>query len=199
LVGAEGEAVMRTDIFEAIRAARADKTFDMDEVTAIDTLLDKLGVPRVSGGNDWLPCALTLIKRFEGCKLTAYPDPGSGGDPWTIGWGSTGPGIAKGLVWTQEQADKRLAEHIMEFARGVDTALAGAPVTAMQKGALVSLAYNIGVGALSGSTLLKKHKAADYDGAAQQFLVWNRAGGRVMQGLTNRRTAEARVYKGVTA
>jgi lysozyme len=153
----------------------------------------------VSGGNDWLPYALTLIKRFEGCKLTAYPDPGSGGDPWTIGWGSTGPGIVKGLVWTQEQADKRLAEHIMGFARGVDTALAGAPVTAMQKGALVSLAYNIGVGALSGSTLLKKHKAADYDAAAQQFLVWNRAGGKVMQGLVNRRTAEMRVYKGLAA
>jgi lysozyme len=199
LVGAEGEAVMRTAIFESIRAARDDKTFDMDEVTAIDTLLDKLGVPRVSGGNDWLPYALTLIKRFEGCKLTAYPDPGSGGDPWTIGWGSTGPGIVKGLVWTQEQADKRLAEHIMGFARGVDTALAGAPVTAMQKGALVSLAYNIGVGALSGSTLLKKHKAADYDAAAQQFLVWNRAGGKVMQGLVNRRTAEMRVYKGLAA
>lgn len=188
---------MRAPIFEAIRAARDDKSFDMNEVTAIDTLLDTLGVPRVSGGGDWLPYALTLIKKFEGCKLTAYPDPSTGDKPWTIGWGSTGPGIVKGLVWTQGQADKRLAEHVMEFARGVDTALAGAPVTAMQKGALVSFAYNVGVGAMAGSTLLKKHKAADYDGAATQFLLWNKAAGKVMQGLTNRRTAEARVYKGL--
>src|SRR5687768_15991119 len=58
--------------------------------------------------------ALALIKEFEGCHkvrsdgmIEAYPDPASGGDPWTIGWGSTGPGIRKGTVWTQEQADTR--------------------------------------------------------------------------------------------
>ena len=171
-------------------------------VTMIDDLADRFGLPRV-GNDDWLPHALALIKQFEGCKLTAYPDPGTGGKPWTIGWGSTtdtyGHSIAEGTRWTQQQADQRLATHVMEFARGVDDALAGAPVTAAQKGALVSLAYNIGVGALTSSTLLKKHKAGDYAGAADQFLVWNRAGGKVMQGLANRRAAEARVYKGLVS
>jgi lysozyme len=191
--------VTRAELFTDVRKYAPGQKLTPAMVTMIDDLADRFGFARVDSDSDWLPYALALIKQFEGCKLTAYPDPGSGGDPWTIGWGSTGPGIAKGLVWTQQQADKRLAEHIMEFARGVDTALAGAPVAAMQKGALVSLTYNIGVGALSGSTLLKKHKAADYDGAAAQFLLWNKAAGKVMQGLTNRRTAEMRVYKGLAA
>lgn len=194
---------MRTPIFEAIRTARTDKTFDMDEVAAVDDLLDKLGVPRVGGGNDWLPYALALIKQFEGCKLTAYPDPGTGGKPWTIGWGSTtdalGKPIEPGTKWTQPQADQRLAAHVAEFARGVDKLLGTAPATPQQKGALVSLAYNIGLGNLGSSTLLRKHNAADYDGAAAQFAVWNKAAGKVMAGLTNRRTAEARVYKGLPA
>lgn len=194
---------MRTAIFEAIRAARQEKRFDPDEVVAIDDLLDKLGVPRVDGGNDWLPYALALIKQFEGCELTAYPDPGTGGKPFTIGWGSTtdgqGNAIAPGTKWTQPQADQRLASHVAEFARGVDKLLAGKPATAPQKGALVSLAYNIGLSNLGSSTLLKKHLAADYDGAAGQFALWNKAAGKVMQGLVNRRTAEARVYKGLPA
>lgn len=171
-------------------------------VTMIDDLADRFGLARV-GNDDWLPYALALIKQFEGCELTAYPDPGTGGKPFTIGWGSTtdsfGHSIAQGTKWTQEQADKRLAAHVAEFARGVDDALAGAPVTAMQKGALVSLAYNVGLGNLGSSTLLRKHKAADYDGAAAQFAVWNKAAGKVMQGLTNRRAAEARVYRGLAA
>lgn len=194
----------RNELFDAIRPFAPDQRFPKADIAVIDDMADRWGIPRV-GNDDWLPYALALIKQFEGCKLTAYPDPGTGGKPWTIGWGSTGPGIAKGLVWTQEQADKRLAEQVMEFAGGVDKLLGGAAVTPWQKGALVSLAYNIGLDddsdtiaeGLGDSTLLKKHKAADYDGAAAQFLVWNRAGGKVMQGLTNRRTAEARVYKGL--
>jgi lysozyme len=198
--GAEGEAVTtRAELFTDVRKYAPGQKLTPAMVTMIDDLADRFGLARVDGDSDWLPYALALIKQFEGCKLTAYPDPGSGGDPWTIGWGSTGPGIAKGLVWTQQQADKRLAEHIMEFARGVDDALAGAPVTAMQKGALVSLAYNIGIKALTNSTLIKKHKAGDYGSAAAQFLLWNRAGGKVMSGLNNRRTAEMQAYKGLPA
>jgi len=191
---------MRTAIFEAIRAARTDKTFDMDEVAAVDTLLDKLGVPRVDGGNDWLPYALALIKQFEGCKLTAYPDPGTGGKPWTIGWGSTtdaqGNAIASGTKWTQPQADQRLTAHVAEFARGVDKLLAGKPATAPQKASLVSFAYNVGLGNLGSSTLLRKHNAGDYAGAAAEYAKWNKAAGAVMLGLTRRRAAEAAVYQG---
>lgn len=140
--------------------------------------------------------ALDLIKQFEGCKLTAYPDPGSGGDPWTIGWGSTGAGIKKGVTWTQAQADARLVEDVRYFADGVRGLLGGAKTSDTQFGAMISLAYNVGLANFGSSTLLKLHKAGDYAGAADQFLRWNRAGGLVLAGLTRRREAERRVYLG---
>jgi len=139
--------------------------------------------------------AAELIKDFEGCRLKAYPDPGSGGDPWTIGWGATGPGIRRGVVWTQAQADGRLATDLVGYEAGVVKALAGSPATDNQRGALISMAYNIGTGALASSTLIKKHRAGDYAGAAAEFARWNKAGGKVLAGLTRRRAAEAAVYR----
>ena len=139
--------------------------------------------------------AAELIKDFEGCRLKAYPDPGSGGDPWTIGWGATGPGIRRGVVWTQAQADGRLATDLVGYEASVVKALGGAPATDNQRGALISMAYNIGTGALASSTLIKKHKAGDYAGAAAEFARWNKASGKVLAGLTRRRAAEAAVYR----
>lgn len=192
----------RGTLFDTIRQFAPGNRFTASHVAAIDALADDFGLPR-SGDEDWLPYALSLIKQFEGCKLTAYPDPGTGGKPWTIGWGSTsdsaGKPIAQGATWTQQQADQRLAEHVAEFARGVDKALDGAPATAMQKAALTSFAYNVGLGNLGSSTLLKKHRAGDYDGAAGQFGLWNKAAGKVLNGLTRRREAEARMYKGLAS
>lgn len=183
----------RKPIFDAIKAARGGAAFAQAEVARIDALLDSLSVP-VEGG---VPkSALDLIKQFEGCKLTAYPDPGSGGDPWTIGYGSTGPGIKRGVTWTQAQADARLEGDVRYFADGVRGLLAGAPTTDNQLGAMTSLAYNIGISAFANSTLLKRHRAGDHAGAAQQFLQWVNAGGKRMQGLVNRREAERRVYLG---
>jgi GH24 family phage-related lysozyme (muramidase) len=142
-----------------------------------------------------------LIQQFEGCatrrpdgSFEAYPDPASGGDPWTIGWGSTGADIKKGVVWTQQQCDERFGTHVGEFASKVAAAIGGAATTQHQFDAMVSLAYNIGVGNLSSSTLLKKHKAGDYAGAAAEFGKWNKAQGKVMAGLTKRRAAEAALY-----
>jgi lysozyme len=137
---------------------------------------------------------LSLIKRFEGCRTAAYPDPGSGGDPWTIGWGSTGPDIHKGLVWTQQQCDDRLAADVQRFALQADKLIGPASTTQSEFDALVSFAYNLGLGNLASSTLLKLHKAGKHDEAAQQFLRWNRASGQVMRGLTRRREAEAALY-----
>ena len=146
---------------------------------------------------------IKLIQEFEGCakkqpdgSYLAYPDPGTGGDPWTIGWGSTGPEIRKGVVWTQQQCDDRFAEHLDEFARKVSNLLGDTPTTQCQFDAMVSFAYNLGVGNLSSSTLLKKHKAGDYKGAAAEFERWNKAAGKVLPGLTRRRTAEAALYAG---
>ena len=138
--------------------------------------------------------ALTLIKPFEGLELKSYPDPGTGGDPWTIGYGATGPEIKPGLVWTKEQADARLASDVTKFALGV-CKLVKVPVNANQSGALISFAFNVGLGALGSSTLLKKLNAGDYAGAAQEFARWNKAGGKVMPGLTRRRSAEALTFR----
>jgi len=190
----------RTALFDAIRPYAPERRFSEGDISVIDMLADKWGMPRV-GTDDWLPYALSTIKKWEGCKLLAYPDPGTGGKPWTIGWGSTsdsaGKPIEPGTRWTQAEADQRLAAHVQEFARGVDKALAGAATTAAQKGAMVSLAYNIGLGNFGSSTLLRKHRAGDYDGAAGQFAAWNKAAGKVLPGLVKRRADEARVYQGL--
>lgn len=183
----------RQQLFEAIRPFAPDRRFSAAHVQAIDALADAFGIAR--DGDPGLAEALALIKQFEGCRLDAYPDPGSGGDPWTIGWGATGPGIKKGVRWTQAQADQRLAEDVARFAAGVDAAVTRAP-TAGQRGAMISLAYNIGLGAFRDSTLLKKHNAGDFAGAAAEFGRWNKAAGKVLNGLTRRRAAEEAVYRG---
>lgn len=187
--------INRTALFNAIRAFAKDRRLQPDQVKLIDELSDSLGLTRISN-DDWLPLSLTLVKRFEGCRLTAYPDPGSGGDPWTIGWGATGKGIAKGVTWSQADADYRLALDVSRFAAEVDKLLGASPATAYQKAALVSFSYNVGIGNLGGSTLLKKHKAGDYTGAAIEFAKWNKASGKVLNGLVTRRAAEAEMYRG---
>ena len=147
------------------------------------------------------PDCIKLVQEFEGCAkkrsdgmIEAYPDPASGGDPWTIGWGSTGPDIKKGVVWTQKQCDDRFTSHLGEFAAKVAKLLGDTPTTQHQFDAMVSFAYNLGPGNLASSTLLKKHKARDFAGAAAEFAKWNKAGGKVMAGLTRRRAAEAALY-----
>ncbi|MDV3457866.1 lysozyme [Sphingomonas sp. HF-S4] len=144
---------------------------------------------------------IDLIKQFEGCakkqpdgSFAAYPDPGSGGDPWTIGWGSTGPDIKPGVVWNQQQCDDRLASDVDSFATKVAAAIGSAATSQHQFDAMVSFAYNVGVGNLSSSTLLKLHKQGDFAGAQAQFARWNKAAGKVLPGLTKRRAAEAALY-----
>lgn len=149
--------------------------------------------------------AIDLMHSFESCRLQAYPDPGSrDGHPWTIGWGATGPGIARGVVWTQAQADERFRADLAKFEAGVNRLLGGAPTTQHQFDALVSLAYNIGLDedadtiaeGLGDSTLLRKHKAGDYEGAANAFRSWRFNDGRELRGLVRRREAEAALYRG---
>ena len=138
----------------------------------------------------------TLIKSFEGCRLKAYlPTPN---DVPTIGWGTTGPDVKLGMVWTQKQADDRFTAHVAEFAAKV-AKLVGPKVTQNQFDAMVSLAYNIGTGGFGSSTLLKLHKAGDYKGAAAQFGRWNKQAGKVLNGLTKRRAAEAALYAAVVS
>ena len=136
-----------------------------------------------------------LIKPFEGCKLKAYPDPATGGDPWTIGWGATGEQIHSGVTWTQAQADNRLILDASRFERGVKQQLKVA-LTVNQLAALISFSYNVGLGNFGKSTLLKCLNDGDIKGASLQFLRWNRANGKVMAGLTRRRLAEQAIFNG---
>jgi len=131
-----------------------------------------------------------LIKLFEGCRLKAYDD---GVGVWTIGYGHT-VGVKPGDEITQEQADEWFSEESEQFSNKVQV-LVLVEVNQNQFDALVSLAYNIGVGALSRSTLLRKLNAGDYQGAAEQFDVWNRGGGKVMIGLVRRREQERKLFE----
>ena len=136
---------------------------------------------------------LALLKEFEGCKLTAYPDPATGGDPWTIGYGSTGPHVKRGVTITQAEAERLLLADLDRFEQAV-TRYVTVPLTQNQFDALVSFTYNCGQGSLQTSTLLRKLNAGDYAGAQGQFARWNRAGGKEMAGLTRRRAAEAELF-----
>lgn len=133
-----------------------------------------------------------LIREFEGCALTAYPDPASGGAPWTIGYGHTGPDVAPGKTIDQAEADALLDA---DLARCEAAVAAAAPEAGdNQFAALVSLAFNIGAGALRKSTLLRLHNAGDHAGAQAQFARWIYASGKPLYGLERRRRAEAALY-----
>lgn len=139
-----------------------------------------------------------VLHYFESCKLKAYPDPGTGCAPFTIGWGDTGPDVVPGLVITQCEADARFAKRLTrEFEPGV-SALLTKPANQGQFDAMVCLAYNIGLTAFKNSTLLKRFNRDDIPGADAQFLAWNRAGGKVMLGLRRRRAAEQALFRGMS-
>jgi len=138
--------------------------------------------------------ARDLIANFEGRRAQAYPDPATGGEPWTIGVGHTGPEVHKGLIWTDAQIDAALDTDLKRFDEGVTKLIGNAPTTQHQFDAMVSFAFNLGLGNLGKSTLLTDHKAGNYKNAAIEFARWNRAGGKPMAGLTRRRAAEAALY-----
>ena len=199
----------RTAIFDAIRAARDNRRFLPDEVSAIDVLLDRLGV--ATGDEPAAPPALLVLKcspvgialihGFETCHrrradgmIEAYPDPGRGWEIPTIGWGTTGPDVKRGTVWTQAQCDDRFARDLERFERGVRSALGSAPTTQGQFDAMVSFHYN--TGAIARATLTKLHRAGNFSAAEHEFGKWNKANGKILAGLTRRRAAEAALYRG---
>lgn len=141
---------------------------------------------------------VAVLHYFESCELVAYPDPATGGAPWTIGWGHTGPEVKKGLRWTQEQADRTFEADLSKFERGVES-LVAVTLTQGQFDALVSFSYNVGFANLRSSTLLKMVNSGDMRGAKLQFTRWNKAAGKVMKGLRRRRAAEAELFAGRTA
>lgn len=188
----------RKPIFDAVRHLLG-RNFRTAEVTALDAAIDAaLGAETAR----WIgPDGIALIQRFEGCAkkradgmFEAYPDPGTGGDPWTIGWGATGSGIGPGTVWSQAQCDDRLTTDLARYSADVGRAIGDALTSQQQFDALASFHYN--TGAIARATLTKLHKAGDHAGAAAEFGKWVHAGGRRLAGLVRRREAEAALYRG---
>jgi lysozyme len=137
-----------------------------------------------------------LIKRFEGCKLKAYRCPSL---LWTIGYGNTfyedGTKVKEGDVITQERAEQLFDLIVNDFAEQVD-ALVKSNVTENNFAAIVSFTFNVGVGNLKKSTLLKKVNANPKDPSIPaEFKKWTRANNVVLKGLVRRREAEAKLYE----
>jgi len=133
---------------------------------------------------------LDLVKEFEGCKLEAYQDQVG---KWTVGYGSTGPGINEDTVWTQEQADTRLIVSLERFQAQIikNTEMA---LGDNQLDALTSFVYNLGLGSYLKSTLKKKIEDKEFVEAADEFLKWDRVGGEVSPGILRRRKAERQLF-----
>jgi lysozyme len=203
----------RKAIFDRVKAMLG-RGYTTAEVAALDAAIDSAMLPDAPSVPEQSltprgigPTGLGLIKQFEGCakrlpdgRYTAYPDPGTGGEPWTIGWGATGSDgaggrIRRGLIWTQAECDARLMADLPNYSGAVVRALGSAidRTSQAQFDALVSFHYN--TGAIARATLTAKHKAGDFKAAEAEFARWVRAGGNVLPGLVRRRAAEAALYR----
>ena len=132
---------------------------------------------------------IDLIKHFEGCELEAYKCPAG---VWTIGYGHI-KGVKEGMTITEHQAEEMLKSELNEY-EGYINNLVTAELNQNQFDAMVSWVYNLGGGNLKASTLLKVLNAGDYAGVPAQMMRWNKAGGKVLEGLTRRRQAEADLF-----
>lgn len=152
------------------------------------------------------PAGLDLIKRFESCRTKAYPDPKTGGAPYTCGWGET-EGVTASTWWTQDECDRRLMESVAAREAMVSRYVTH-PMTQGQFDAFVSIFYNVGPGNQykdgiahlhpdgRPSTLLRKFNAGDTEGAAAEWVKWCSPGTSVTNGLLRRRKAELVLFRG---
>lgn len=134
---------------------------------------------------------LALIKKFEGCELEAYK---CSAGVWTIGYGHT-KGVEEGMTITKDQAEEMLLEELVEYEKAVEEAVHNQLDQCMFD-ALVSWTYNLGPTNLNNSTMLKVLNAGEYDEVPAQIKRWNKAGGKVLEGLIRRREAEALLFEG---
>jgi lysozyme len=134
---------------------------------------------------------LDLIRFFEGLELNAYQ---CAAGVWTIGYGHT-KDVQQGMTISEARANEMLAEELNEYESYIN-GLVTVELNQDQFDAMVSWVYNLGVGNLKASTLLKVLNAGDYDGVPAQMMRWNKAGGKVLEGLTKRRQAEADLFCG---
>ena len=134
---------------------------------------------------------IELIKHFEGCELEAYKCPAG---VWTIGYGHI-KGVSEGMSITQEQAEQMLLDELKEYENYINE-LVVVDLSQNQFDALVSWVYNLGPANLSASTMLKVLNSGEYEDVPAQMKRWNKAGGKVLEGLIRRREAEACLFKG---
>lgn len=169
--------------------------------------------------------AVRFIAREESFREWAYPDPGSElakrtrglvwgfrpaadviaglpvdirdlpGDPWTVGYGATGPDIGPHTRWAKDHAERWLTERVTRDADRVN-ALVKVQLAEHQLTAVLSFVYNVGLGAFSDSTLLRMINRGNFAGAADQFLRWVYSGGERMRGLETRRQREREIFLG---
>ena len=130
-----------------------------------------------------------LIKYFEGFEDTAYLCPAN---VWTIGYGRT-RNVKEGDRITEAQAERDLLEELEEFKHQVLHSVK-VELTQNELDALTSWTYNLGVGNLKSSTLLKKLNAGNKSEVPAEMIRWNKANGKVLAGLTKRREAEAELW-----
>ena len=135
---------------------------------------------------------IALIKEYEGYRRNAYPDPGTNGAPWTIGFGHT-KDVKRDDTCTMEEATSWLYVEANEAAIQVLNAVK-TPLTQNQLDALTSFVYNEGIGNFTKSTLLKLLNQGNYDGAAKEFTKWIYAAGVSLPGLIKRRQAEKALF-----
>ena len=134
---------------------------------------------------------LALIKQFEGCRLEAYR---CSAGRWTIGYGHT-DGVKKGMKITQQQAELIFQNDIVLFSKSVSNVIGSVNLNQNQFDALISFAYNCGIGNLKKSTLLMRIKENPNDERiGYEFLRWTYSNGRYLAGLARRRKAEAELY-----
>lgn len=137
---------------------------------------------------------LALIRRFEGFRGVAYKCPAG---VWTIGYGHTAaagpPAVAGGMAIGEAEAERILANDVAQFAKGVETCLRRT-LSDHQFSALVSFAYNVGLGNFRRSSVLAAVNAGDFAAVPRRLQLWVKAGGRVLPGLVTRRAAEAALF-----
>ena len=138
----------------------------------------------------WTIGSVEVIKKWEGLYLDAYLCPAN---VWTIGYGHT-KGVTSGMRITEEDAERLLREDMDWVEEAVNSSVT-VPLKQCQYDALCSFVFNVGATAFRKSTLLRKLNAGDYEGAANEFPRWNKGGGRVLQGLVNRRADEKSLFE----
>ena len=134
---------------------------------------------------------LDLIKQAESLQLKAYRCPAG---ILTIGYGHTGPDVHSGMVINKEKAEQLLKQNVEEFEEGVTHLVNDVKTTDNQFSAMVSLAFNIGLGNFKKSSVFSFHRQGKLNSAAESFNMWNKGGGKVLDGLVKRRKDESKLY-----